>query len=133
MYADPEAIPIAMSFRQLAYGIMKRSVCHSRRERHVKSERAERSSGASGDPSTPPEKMSRLALEARVRELEKENAALKLDNEALDSHVKRDSALLHALMIQGIPLDREEMLEAEKTHKSITDLLIDFGLAGQAK
>jgi hypothetical protein len=90
-------------------------------------------SGTGDESNKPPEKMSRLALEARVRELEKENAALRLDIQALNIHVKRDAELLHALMLEGIPLDKVEMAEAEANHKSISELLAEAGYREEPK
>jgi hypothetical protein len=83
--------------------------------------------GGNGEEPIPVEKMSRPALEARVRELEKENAGLKLDIEALALHVKRDAELLHAITFEGIPLDKQELEESKANSKSISDLIAEFG------
>jgi hypothetical protein len=90
-------------------------------------------SDGNGGNDTPDEQMSRLALEARVRELERENTALKLDIEALNLHVKRDSQILHALAVEGIPVDSQEMAELKATSKSLSQLLAELEQPGQAK
>jgi hypothetical protein len=82
--------------------------------------------GGSGSDDTPIEKMSRLALEARVRELERENAQLKLDIEALNIHVKRDTQIFHAIAVSGIPVDRQEMEELKANGKSLSQLLAEL-------
>ena len=89
--------------------------------------------GRGDEQNTPPEKMTRLTLEARVRELVKENAAMKLDIEALNIHVKRDTELLAALMMEGIPLDKAELAEAIASHKSISELLAEAGYREELK
>lgn len=80
--------------------------------------------GDRGD--TSGEQMSRLTLEARARELERENAQLKLDIEALNIHAKRDAAFFHALAVQGIPVDQREMQERHANSKSLRDLLAEL-------
>jgi hypothetical protein len=82
------------------------------------------SSNGAGD--TPIEKMSRLALEARVRELERENAQLKLDIECLNIHVKRDAELFHSIAVEGIPVDQHEMAELKANSKSLSQLLAEL-------
>ncbi len=72
------------------------------------------------------ENLSRPALEARVRELEREKAALKLDIEAMNVHVKRDRQLLDALAVQGIPVDQRAMKELHANSKSLRDLLVEL-------
>ena len=82
--------------------------------------------GSGGSDDTPIDKMSRLALEARVRELERENAQLKLDIEALNIHVKRDAQLFHAIAVSGIPVDQREMDELKANSKSLSQLLAEL-------
>ena len=77
----------------------------------------------SPDDPTPVEKMSRLALEARVREVERANAGLKLDLEAMNLVLQRELRLSHAINVSGIPVDRREQDELMATSKSLRELL----------
>lgn len=83
--------------------------------------------GGGGTDDAPSEQMSRLTLEARVRELERENAQLKLDVEALTIHVKRNVSLFDAIAVAGIPVDQREMRELHANSKSLHDLLAESG------
>lgn len=77
------------------------------------------SAGGTNGEETSLEQMSRSALEARVRELERENAALK-------AAARNDHRLLDALAVQGIPADQDEMQELHGNSKSISDVLAEL-------
>lgn len=74
---------------------------------------------------TPVESLCRPALETRVRVLERENAALKIDIEALRADVTHDRQLLEALAVQGIPVDPREMREMHANSQSLSGLLAE--------
>jgi hypothetical protein len=81
--------------------------------------------GNGGEPNEPlpVEQMSRLALEARVRELEHENASLRLDVESLNLQLQRELRLSHALAVAGVPVDRCEQEERAANSESISQVL----------
>ena len=90
-------------------------------------------SGGSSANGTPAEQMSRSDLETRVRELERENAQLKLDIEVLNIRAARDRQLLDALAVAGIPIDPREMEELKATSTSLSQLLGELEQPEQTK
>jgi hypothetical protein len=77
----------------------------------------------SGDENSPIEKMSRLALEARIRELEKENAHL--TTQLREAEVARAKAreLLEAMIRNDLPQDEEEYRDLVANSSPLSDLL----------
>ncbi len=88
--------------------------------------------GASDDQSTPPEKLSRLALEARVRELEKETVRLKAELSESRAKQARDRDLIDSLIREDLPRDEAEFKEWNANSTSFSELLRglekEFGL-----
>ncbi len=82
--------------------------------------------GGADEENTPLEKMSRQTLEARIRELEKENARLRGDLDSLQARHKKDRELLDALLLSGLPADEHEMQQMLANSSSISDLIREF-------
>jgi uncharacterized small protein (DUF1192 family) len=81
---------------------------------------------------TPVEKLSRAALEARVRELEKETTRLKTELNESQAARARERDLLNSLILDDLPQNDEELREFVAKSSSLSDLLremeVKFGL-----
>jgi hypothetical protein len=79
--------------------------------------------GSHGEEPIPLEKMSRLALETRVRELEKETTRLR--SELTDSKAarKREREFLDAIILADLPRTEKEVKVWQENNTSFSELL----------
>jgi hypothetical protein len=85
--------------------------------------------GATGG-EAPIEKLDWAALVSRVQELERENGRLKRTVEELTARVQRDSDLIGALAVAGLPVDEHELKEFQANSKSLGDLIAESERGG---
>ena len=73
-------------------------------------------------------------LHGRIRDLEKENARLRGEIEAMRVRFEQDRELLNALMAEGLPRNEVESATMLATCRSIGDVVREFeAAAGSAK